>query len=142
MLLSEIRLVATKMARKRGLGEDAEQVAWIAGWNAAKSSNNPRYIARSITNALNQLHRIEAKKVPEVSYDALDFAPEVLMVSDWMPIEMSWVKPVLRDPIDAAIVQSVSSGMRLSEVSRTWGLKRWNTHLKPELQRLWRENNV
>lgn len=130
------------MARKRGLGEDAEQVAWIAGWNAAKNSDNPRYIARSITNALNQLHRIEAKKVPEVSYDVFDFPSQSLAVDDWVGLHLDWAVRVLRDRVDSDIVLGIAGGMSLAEVSRTWGLKRWTSYLKPALHKAWRESNA
>ena len=140
MLLSELRTLATKMARKRGLDEDAEQEAWVAAWRATEKSDNPRYIARSITNRLNGLHRESARTPVATSYDGLSFVSEDLAVDDNPPLNLDWAVRVLRDRVDTNIVLGILGGMSLAEVSRTWGRKRWDTYLQSKLATAWRES--
>lgn len=122
MLLSELHTLATKMARKRGLDEDAEQEAWVAAWRASQKTENIRYVAKSVSNRLNDYQRgvrlgtvrsnarFPIRVTSVVSRDALDYEAEHLAQVDWYPSNLSWAHQAARTPLDRAMLRSVLSG--------------------------------
>lgn len=130
------------MASKRGLGEDAVQDAMLRVWEKRHLSDNPRYKHKIITNVYNLLYKKDRQRVSTISYDAVDFEPRSLEHNDYYRIDASWAIPVLRDSTDAAIVIGIMRGLPLGAVGRTWGMKRWNSYLKPALAKAWKETQV
>lgn len=137
--LDELLVIARKMGnhrvRDRDTREDAIQEASVKAWQLLEQGKSRNYIVKSMANSFNrELGAMQKRPAP---LPVLSVQEPVQ--SDFHTSDLDWINGVARDDVDREILKGVMAGMKLPEVARTWGRKRWDSYLRPALEQRWKE---
>lgn len=134
----EILGIAQRMSRHRARAkwvEEATQEAALRGWQLAEQGKNKNYVIKSMKNRLIE-YSMDMVSKERLNWPVWSFDPP--KVYDLIPSELSWVEGIARDHVDQAILLGVLQGMKIPEVARTWGRKRWDSYLRPQLEQAYK----